>query len=287
MNICILGATGMLGHKLLQQLSLDFNTYGTIRGNPSSYSKHPLLGSLNLIGPIDVNDINSVYNSIDYYKPDVIINCIGIIKQLPEANNPVKSIYINSLYPQLLAQYCISNNIRLIHYSTDCVFSGKKGYYSESDYPDCDDLYGRTKLLGEVTESGCLTLRTSIIGRELHSHNGLIEWFLNQEGKSVYGYTNAIFSGLSTIEHAKILHVIISKFNNLSGVFHLAAEPISKYDLLNMVNNKFNLGIDIIPDDSVLCNRSLNNNKFYATTHIPVSSWDYMIEKMYQDSTQY
>ena len=171
--------------------------------------------------------------------------------------------------------------------STDCVFSGHKGNYSETDPSDAEDLYGKTKYLGEVDYPGCLTIRTSIIGRELETKHGLIEWFLSQEGKTVSGYKKAIFSGLTTIALSEIIAEIIVNHPSLSGVYQVASKPISKYDLLNIVKHTYDMKVRIDPDESIINNRSLNPEKFRKETNIKIPSWEYMIEEMYRDPTPY
>jgi dTDP-4-dehydrorhamnose reductase len=287
LKILVLGATGMLGHKLIQGLSKDYEVTGTIRRDSSVFKKIPIFSETNLIGNIDGYKISTIDDAIKELDPDVVINCIGIVKQLKEAQDPVKSIIINSLFPNQLADICVSKNIRLIHYSTDCVFSGRKGKYVETDFPDADDLYGRTKFLGELNQSGCLTLRTSIIGRELVTAHSLIEWFLSQEGKSVNGFTKAIFSGLTTNSHANIVKKIIGGYPDLEGLYHLAGDPISKYELLTIVKKQYGLSIRINPDEHEVSDRSLSVAKFKSDTEIVIPSWLEMIKEMYEDTTPY
>jgi dTDP-4-dehydrorhamnose reductase len=216
-----------------------------------------------------------------------MINCIGIVKQAEAAKDPVTSIEINALFPHRLARLCQERGIRLIHISTDCVFSGRKGDYSENDLSDAEDLYGRTKFLGEVSGKGCLTLRTSMIGREIETSNGLIEWFLSQEGKTIDGYTGAIFSGFTTNALAEIITNIIYKQSELHGVWHVASAPISKFDLLLLVKQIYGLNIKIEPNQSVVCDRSLNADRFRKTTGFVPPTWHDMIEQMYRDPTPY
>ncbi len=287
MNLLILGATGMLGHKLIQGLFQKFVVTGTVRGNKSNLSSYPFFSGVHIIDNISADDLSTIQQVIENTNPDVIINCIGIVKQLPEAQDPVKSITINSLFPHQLAQLCQERKIRLIHYSTDCVFSGKTGNYQETDLPDPDDLYARSKLLGEVTGPGCLTLRTSLIGRELSGFHSLFEWLVRQEGKEIQGYTKAIFSGLTTIAHARILEKIITDHPELTGLYHVAAAPISKYDLLKMIIERFNLNIRITPDDSLVCDRSLDGTRFINDTGIRIPSWEDMIDQLYNDKIPY
>ena len=277
----------MLGHKLMQILSQRYTVIGTVRGNASDVVNHPVFSGLNIVGNIHANDIIFIQQLMEKSKPDVVINCIGIVKQLPAAQDPLQSISINALFPHQLAQICQQKNIRMIHMSTDCVFSGRKGYYSEEDPSDAEDLYGKTKFLGEVDYFRCLTLRTSIIGRELDTTHGLIEWFISQEGKTVLGYKKAIFSGLTTLALSEIINTIISDYPDLHGVRQIASEPISKYDLLNLVKKTFGMKIKINADETIINNRSLNPEKFKKETNIKIPSWEYMIDEMYRDPTPY
>jgi dTDP-4-dehydrorhamnose reductase len=287
MKVLILGATGMLGHKLMQVLATKFTMTGTVRGDLSTLADLPILKKMTLIGGVTAGDLKSVYQAIENIRPNVVINCIGIVKQLPAAQDPLQSISINALFPHQLAKICHQKDIRMIHISTDCVFSGHKGNYTETDLSDAEDLYGKTKFLGEVNYPNCLTIRTSIIGRELGTSHGLIEWFLNQEEKTVPGYKNAIFSGLTTNAIAGIMNEIISEYPNLHGVVQVASRPISKYDLLTLVKNVYGLHIDIRPDKTVINNRSLNAAKFRKETKIKIPSWPTMISQMYNDPTPY
>ncbi|HQF89389.1 MAG TPA: SDR family oxidoreductase [Methanofastidiosum sp.] len=283
----VLGATGMLGHKIIQTFNDKHDVIGTIRSDENKYKNHPILGNFNIIGNIIPERIERINDLTNDEKPDVVINCIGIVKQLPNAKESLPSIMINSLFPHQLAQICNNGNSRLIHFSTDCVFSGKKGNYKENDPSDAEDLYGKTKFLGEVDYPNSLTIRTSIIGREINSKNGLLEWFLSKKGQSVKGYSRAFFSGLTTNALSNILLDIISDFDLLSGIWHVSSEPISKYSLLNKINEKFDLGISIIPDYSINCNRTLDGSKFIKATDIKIPSWDKMVEDLYKDSKLY
>jgi len=283
MKILILGATGMLGHKLMQIFSKKYEVLGTVRKMGPAYEKHPILGKMSLQGDIRADDMHNIRDTIRVFKPDVVINCIGIVKQLQESQDPITSIAINSLFPHKLAKLCQESKTRLIHMSTDCVFSGKKGNYTENDPSDAEDLYGKTKYLGEVDYPGCLTLRTSIIGRELETSHGLLEWFLDQQGKTVYGYKMAIFSGLTTTALAQIIETIILNYPEMRGVWHVASDPISKYDLLTLINEQFGLGITILPNDTIICDRSLNGSRFRQYTNIDIPSWPTMIEQIHKD----
>ena len=286
-RILILGATGMLGHKLTQVFSQQFEVFATVRSSTEALAGHPVISQKDLLGNVSVENFDSVVRAIAISKPDYVINCIGIVKQQLAAKDPLPSISVNALFPHRLAQVCQAAGIRLIHISTDCVFSGRKGNYVETDVADAEDLYGRTKLLGEVSGEGCLTVRTSIIGRELESSHGLVEWFLSQEGQTIKGYKKAIFSGFTTNALAEIIAQIIAKHSDLQGVWHVAAEPINKYDLLSLVKQVYKLNIQIEPDETFLCDRSLNPDRFRQATGFVSPSWSDMINQIYQDSTPY
>jgi dTDP-4-dehydrorhamnose reductase len=286
-KILILGATGMLGHKLMQILSGKHTVTGTLRGEVSTLSENPVFTGLHLTGNTRADDLGTIEEVISHVAPDVVINCIGIVKQLPAAQDPLASIAINALFPHQMAKICRIRNIRLIHVSTDCVFSGNRGFYTEEDPSDAEDLYGKTKFLGEVGHPGCLTIRTSIIGRELESSHGLVEWFLSQQGKTVPGYKKAVFSGVTTNALAGILDEIISAYPDLDGLVQVASRPISKYDLLVLIKKIYGLKTGIRPDEAVVNNRSLNPAKFESETKIKIPSWEYMIEEMYRDPTLY
>ena len=287
MKVLILGGSGMLGHKLWQLCSARFDTYVTFRRQWTSVERFGLFEYARSIESVDAGSFESVERALDTVRPDVVINCVGIIKQAPEAKDPVRSISINALFPHQLANACRSSAARLIHISTDCVFDGKDGRYRETDAASAVDLYGRTKHLGEVTEAGCLTLRTSIVGRELEGASGLFEWFLAQRGKCVSGYRRAIFSGLTTRALGEIIATIIDDHPRLEGLYHVASDPISKYDLLTMVNDAYSAGVSIEPDDVFHCDRSLNGSRFVADTGIQTPSWPSMIADLRSDPTPY
>ncbi len=283
-KILILGATGMLGHTLFSRLSdrHDMDIYATVRSldGLSQWFSPVLLSKIR--SGVDADNFDSIQDVLTDLKPEVVINCIGIIKQLPEAQDPVVAITINALLPHRLARACKVVGARMIHISTDCVFSGTKGNYTESDFADADDLYGRTKYLGEVDYPHCVTLRTSIIGHELKGKHGLIGWFLSQEGK-VRGFTRAIYTGFPTVEMAKIIadHVIPDK--NLHGLFHVSSSRISKYDLLCLVAERYGKKISIDRYDGFQCDRSLNSARFRTITDYDPPPWPELVDKMYLD----
>jgi dTDP-4-dehydrorhamnose reductase len=287
MRILVLGGTGMLGHKLWQTLAGRFDAYVTFRRSPAVYARSGLYDLSHAVGHVSAQDFDSITRAVADVRPDMVINCIGVVKQDAAAKDPYTTISINALLPHRLALLCRAAGARLIHISTDCVFSGRKGDYGEGDTPDAEDLYGRTKLLGEVTGAGCLTLRTSMIGRELAGAHGLVEWFLSQAGGRVRGFRRAVFSGFTTAALAAVIADIITEHRDLEGLYHVAAAPISKFDLLSLVKEVYGLQIEIEPDETFVCDRSLDGGRFRSATRFIPPSWPEMIEQMHQDTTPY
>lgn len=282
-RVLVLGGSGMLGHKAWQVLDQRFETYGTLRV-PGSAT--PIHDDERTITGVSAEDLDSVAAAISSVRPDVVVNCIGLVKQLAAANVAIPSITINALFPHQLAEITERAGVRLLQISTDCVFSGRRGRYTEEDEPDALDLYGRTKLLGETNYDHTITLRTSIIGRELGSATGLLEWFLAQTG-AVPGYTHAIFSGLTTEALSHTLARLISDHSELRGTWHVASEPISKHDLLHELARVYDHDVTIEPDDSVRVDRSLDDSRFRAATSIPRPSWAEMLDRLAIDPTPY
>ena len=287
MKVLILGGSGMLGHKLWQTLSGRFDTRVTFRQSPSAYARLDLFDPSRAIGHVSAQDFDGVVRALAVARPDVVVNCIGIVKQDAAAKDPYQSINVNALFPHRLAQACRASGARLIHLSTDCVFTGRGGDYKETDTSDAEDLYGRTKWLGEVDYERCLTIRTSMIGRELQGAHGLVEWFLSQRGKTVRGFKRAVFSGFTTEALASIIGDIIANHEDLRGVWHVAAEPINKFDLLMLVKQAFSLDIEIEPDETFICDRSLDGSRFRRETGFAPTHWPEMIERMARDATPY
>jgi dTDP-4-dehydrorhamnose reductase len=283
--VLVLGASGMLGHKVLQILSQRFEAYGTVRSG-GDLVRRVAPEARAVFEGIAASDLDGVARVFRDVEPNAVVNCIGIIKQDPAASDPVASIRVNSLFPHELAVLSAQAGARLIHVSTDCVFSGSRGRYTESDLPDATDLYGRSKLLGEV-DAPALTLRTSIIGHELDGRRGLLEWFLAQRGGVVRGFRRAIFSGLSTIAFARILGDLVQRHTTLTGLWHVAATPISKHDLLVLIRDTLDLDINVDPDDSVVCDRSLDASAFGAATGIVAPSWGEMVDELRKESAFY
>ena len=287
-KVLILGAAGMLGHKLCQQLS-GHEIIGTVRKDKKSYDKYDgVFNNATLIDNIDVLDTDLLEGTMQAVKPEVVINCVGIIKQLAEAKDSVLSIKINALLPHQLANICEKTSSRLIQISTDCVFNGKKGSYTESDISNANDLYGRTKFLGEVdNRPHCLTLRTSIIGRELSTASGLIEWFLSNKGGKVKGFSKAIYTGFSTLAMADIIDNLLKNHPDVSGLYHVSSKSINKYDLICLVNKAMGLDVGIERENDFLMDRSLLCDRFKAKISFTPPSWPDMIEQLALDPTPY
>jgi dTDP-4-dehydrorhamnose reductase len=280
MKVLVLGASGMLGNAMVRKLSENqsLEVYGTLRSvaNLRHFDHHI---ADRLIPGIDVENQDSLVNILAKVGPDVVVNCVGLIKQLADADDPLIALPINAMLPHRLSRLCSLGGARLIHMSTDCVFNGRRGGYVESDASDAEDLYGRSKYIGEVSVPHAITLRTSIIGHELGSKHGLVDWFLNQPGP-VKGYANAIFSGLPTVELARVVSELILPRPDLSGVYHVAAAAISKYDLLKLVANVYQKPGSIERDETVVIDRSLNASRFRDATGYTAAAWPQLIEMM-------
>lgn len=281
MRVLVLGASGMLGNAMLRVMSGQENwtVYGTLRSpNPALQALAP---KAQLLHGIHADQSDSLLAAFTQSRPQVVINCVGLVKQLASADDPLEAIPVNALLPHRLARLCELAQARLIHISTDCVFSGSQGNYSESDIPDAEDLYGRSKLIGEVSDRHVVTLRTSIIGHELGGDHGLVGWFLSQQVR-VKGYTEAIFSGLPTCELARVVRDYVIPNTDLHGLYHVAAEAISKHDLLQIVCRVYGKALQIEPDDRVKINRSLDASRFKHVTGYVAPVWPELIMKMHE-----
>jgi dTDP-4-dehydrorhamnose reductase len=283
-TVLVLGGTGMLGHTLFERLSErpDLTVHATVR------DATPLTDRLapdrhRLVHPgIDAAHIADFERIVAEVAPAVLINAIGIVKQLPASSDPLASIEINALFPHRLARICAAAGVRMVHIGTDCVFSGASGNYTESDRPDPADLYGRAKLLGEPLD-GALTLRTSVIGHELRSRHGLLEWFLNQE-QTATGFRRAIFSGLTTAELADVVADVVIPRPELSGIYHLSSSRISKLELLELIARRYDKPIQIVPSDEPVVDRSLDSSRFRMATGYRPPSWPELIDAMHADA---
>lgn len=287
MRILIFGASGMLGHKLYQRLSLDHEVFGTIRTEFSQIERFGIFDAERVLEHVDAGDRKSVAAAIGRVAPDCIVNAIGVIKQIPKAGDSKTMVELNAVFPRELARLADSAGCRLITISTDCVFDGSRGSYSESDDPDARDMYGMTKFLGELDGPNCLTLRTSIIGRELGTAHSIVEWFLQQRGGEVRGFTKAIYSGFSTIEMARIIRMILADHPGLSGIYNVSSEPISKFGLLNLLNEGYSANVRIEPSDELVIDRSLDSSRFRFETGYEPPTWSAMVREMAADETPY
>lgn len=281
-KVLVLGASGMLGNAVLRMLSqIDgYIVTGTIRSEQTIDLLPKKVRNLVVCG-IDADNQDSLLRLFKEVRPDVVINCTGLVKQLTDVSNPLIALPINSLFPHRLAHICALSGARLVHMSTDCVFTGKKGMYTENDVPDANDMYGVSKRLGEVNYSNAVTLRTSIIGHELNGSRSLIDWFLSQE-VATKGYRRAIFSGLPAIEIARIISEFVIPNTQMKGVYHVSSDPISKYDLLSLVAKIYEKKIVINEDNDFVIDRSLDSTKFREETGYNPPSWESLITLMYE-----
>ena len=282
MKVLVLGGDGMLGHELFLQLRQRHETRVTLRQPLGTYSGYGFFDRGNAFDGIEIRKPKAVEQVLFDYKPQAVVNAVGIVKQRPESEEALISIEVNSLLPHRLAVVCKTLGAQLVHLSTDCVFSGKQGSYRESDVPDPLDIYGRSKVLGEVSGDGALTLRTSMIGRGLTRKNGLIDWFLAQRG-SIQGYRKAIFSGLTTRELSRVIAMLIEKHPQASGLYHVSAQPISKLDLLTKLRARLGSGPDIVPADDPRIDRSLDSTRFRNAFGYSPPSWNAMLDELAQD----
>ena len=277
----------MLGSAVFRVLSDRFagEVFGSARSGAVARAFEPELAERILPG-IDVENVDSVAGFLRDTRPEVVVNCVGVVKQLASAHDPLVAIPINAILPHRLARLCYLAGARLIHVSTDCVFTGSKGNYVETDTPDAEDLYGRSKLLGEVDYPNAITLRTSIIGRELSTRNGLVDWFLSQSGQ-VPGFRRAIFSGLTTDELARVIAEQVLPRPDLRGVYHVSVAPISKFDLLGILKQVYGVATAIEPNDAVTIDRSLDSRRFREATGYQPPDWPDLIRRMHDfDRTQ-
>lgn len=289
-RVLILGGSGMLGHKLVQEWSERFDIWATVRGSFKTVERFEFFDVQKTITAVNAENFDSVVEAFAISQPDVVINCIGIIKQLAAAKDPIPTLTVNSIFPHRIAKLCSVMRARLITLSTDCVFSGERGNYSESDTPDAMDLYGRSKSLGEVNAQNCLTVRTSIIGRELlDTSHSLVDWFLSNRGQNeiVRGFTQAIFTGFPTIVLAELLADLIENQPELQGTWHVSSNPINKFELLELINKEFKANLEIEPDADFYCDRSLDSSRFRTETNFKPQSWSEMVTRMANDPTPY
>ena len=289
-KVMVLGGAGMLGHKVFQVLRSRFSgVFCSVREDVKSspFDRVELLHGEDVIGGVDVTDFESMKVLLGRLRPHFVVNCVGVIKQRAESTSAVPSITINSLLPHVLAQMAEGWGGRVIHFSTDCVFSGKNGSYTESDASDAEDLYGRSKYLGEVAGSNALTLRTSIIGRELCEHRSLLDWFLGQRGGKIQGYRRVIYSGVTTNFLARLVGEIITKHPDLSGLYQVASDPISKHDLLCLLKEAYEMDVEIEPDDREVSDRSMKCDRLRSAIGFTCPPWPELVRELAGDKTPY
>lgn len=281
-RVLVVGASGMLGHQAVRVLGREFDVWGACR-HPESL---PDLGVSRdrLLGGLDATDPAAAYELVDRVKPDVVLNAVGIVKQRAEAEAAIPSITVNSLWPHVLADACARVGARMVHVSTDCVFSGARGGYVESDAPDAFDLYGRSKLLGEIGGSEhVVTLRTSIIGWQLGEPTGLVGWFAEHRNEPLSGYTRAVFSGLTTRVLSEVIRDVVIPDPSLFGLWHVSADPIDKHTLLTALSAHLGWEVQITPVDEPVIDRSLDSTRFRTKTGWEPPSWDQMLSGLAEE----
>ena len=282
MKVLVLGVTGMLGNAMFRSFAEDtkYEAFGSARSTCACRHFGEALATRLLTG-VDVENPDSIVRTLAAVRPHAVVNCIGLVKQHIDSGDPLQAVPINTLFPHRLAILCQATGARLVHISTDCVFSGAKGNYVETDSPDAHDLYGRTKLLGEVDHPHAITLRTSIIGHELTGDRSLLGWFLAQQGP-VKGFTKAFFSGLPTVELSRVVRDIVLPRPELRGLYHVGGPRISKYELLRLVAETYGKAIEIVPDDKLAIDRSLKSDHFRAATGYVAPAWPRLVRIMYE-----
>lgn len=289
-RILVLGGGGLLGHKLFQVLSQrSTDVWCTLRGAPDGgpLLNLPAFRGDRVVTGVDALQADRLHDLLRDLRPGVVINCIGAVKQRPEAQDPITSIGLNALLPHRLARLIGEWGGRVIHFSTDCVFSGSRGCYTELDEPDATDLYGRTKHLGEGIAGNALVLRTSFIGREVQHHQSLLEWFLSHAHGMVKGFRRVWWSGVTSNHLAEVVVDVIEKYPRLQGLYQVSGHRISKYDLLLKLRDGLGVDIDIGPDDEVVCDRSLDGSRFVQATGYRCPSWEALIDQLASDPTPY
>lgn len=284
----ILGGAGTLGHKLWQVLPETFpETFVSIRKPAAFYAKTGLFGGNRVRDGLDLRDFARLNAVLDEIKPTVIVNCAGVTLRSKEAQDKNSAISINALLPHRLAEWCSRSGARLIHFSTVCVYDGKKGGYTEDDLPDARDLYGMTKILGDVNAPFALTLRSSFIGREIFGGAELLEWFLAQEGKTVKGFRKALFTGLTTNKLAELVGDLIGNHPGLNGLYHVSSETVSKYELLRLIKDAYGLDVRIEPEEGFEMKRDLDGGRFAKAAGFVCPPWSRMMAEMAADKTPY
>ena len=284
MRLLILGGSGMLGHQLWRSLHAQHDIWVTLRRPAADFAPYHLFDEAKSIQVDAITDATTLGQALAQAKPDAVINCVGLIKQRDEASDEALTVRVNAEFPHRLAKRCGETGARLIHFSTDCVFAGTRGNYTEDDPADATDLYGQSKHRGEVTGPQCVSLRTSVIGHELGTNLALLDWFISQRSQTINGFKKAIYSGFTTLEMARIIERILTRHPRLSGLWHVASEPISKFDLLQLCREKLGWEGIIEPNDEFVCDRSLNGDRFNEATGYKPPGWQAMISELAQQS---
>lgn len=279
MKILVLGADGMLGHQLVSSLRGRHNVAGTVRQPVESFANMSDCLPNRVFPLVDIRDFSLIENVFSDFVPDAVVNAVGIVKQRREAKDAIDSIMVNALFPHRLAELCVRHGSRMVHLSTDCVFSGNQGCYADDALHDARDLYGRSKSMGEVEGPGVLTLRTSIIGLELARKTSLVEWFLAQSGE-IRGFTRAIYSGFTTLEMARIVEMLLTRSEAASGIYNVSSDSIDKHTLLQLLNLRLGCPISIRSDDSFECDRSLDSTRFRSVFGYQPPSWSQMLDEL-------
>lgn len=281
MRVLVLGASGMIGNAMIRVISEreDWEVFGTARSEDSKRFFSPKIAE-RLMTEADVENHDNLVTVLGKIRPDVVINCVGLTKHLAGAENPLKAIPLNALLPHRLASLCDLAGGRLVHISTDCVFSGEKGNYTEDDPADAKDIYGKSKFLGEVNYPHAITLRTSTIGHELQTAHGLLDWFLSQKGQCK-GFKRAIFSGLPSVAFAQLVRDIVIPRPDLFGLYHVAGPAVAKYDLLRLIAEAYGKSIEVVPEDQFVIDRSLNADRFRLATGYVAPEWPQLINLMH------
>jgi dTDP-4-dehydrorhamnose reductase len=285
MRILILGGNGMIGHKMYQIISkVNEDTWVTLRNDLSTYFFSNLYDYNKVIDNIDLSDFKNLLYKLNEIKPDIILNACGVTIRRGVEKNKFNTILLNSALPHFLNEWVAINNKKLIHFSTDCVFSGKKGDYLDTDIKDAYDIYGSTKSMGEIVDSKfAITLRGSMIGMELENKTELLEWFLQQSNKKIKGFTEVIYSGITTVKMAEIVLKIIKFYPNLTGIYNVSSKPISKFDLLKICNEHFAINATIEMDNSYKSNKNLISDKFFNKIGIEKPNWSDLILQLKDD----
>ena len=278
MKILILGADGMIGHKMAQSLS-HFDLYLNSRSHSNYLQEYFPNSTLSNFDFLNQN----IEDLLEKTSPDYIINAVGITIRRGASDNK-ETDFINSQLPKKIDFWCKENQKKQIHFSTDCVFSGEKGNYNDLDLPDAKDEYGKSKGEGEISSKSTITIRSSMIGREIYNKTELLEWVISNKNKKIKGFDNAIYSGVTTLWMSKTVNEIIKNYPDLCGIYNISSPPISKYDLITKINTYFNLNIEIERDSSYYSNKSLNSNKFFSETNFKKPNWDEMLSDLYLDS---